>query len=206
MWAAPVFLPHLADPTQSYSLLAKKLLPPGLVGLVLASMFAHTMAMTTSDANAVSAVITRDIMPTFAKKLRKLSETQALQLARLTTVAFTALTLVVAFEADRFGGILDLLVLWFAGLVGPTAVPLILGLLPVFGQSNSIAAMISWGAGLVTFGLLRYSFPVGLATTVASPVLVSCVVFVLAGWVLRPAQTSLRRSNLLRILGKDRDV
>jgi solute:Na+ symporter, SSS family len=206
MWAAPVFLPHLADPTQSYSLLAKTLLPPGLLGLVLASMFAHTMAMTTSDANAVSAVITRDIMPTFVGRLRKLSETQALRLARLTTVTFTALTLVVAFEADRFGGILDLLVLWFAGLVGPTAVPLILGLLPAFRRSNSAAAMVSWGAGLVTFALLRYSFRVGLAATLASPVAVSCVIFVLVGWVLPATQTSLHQSNLLRILGNDRDA
>jgi SSS family solute:Na+ symporter len=206
MWAAPVFLPRLADPTQSYSLLAKSLLPPGLVGLVLASMFAHTMAMTTSDANAVSAVITRDIMPAFARKLKRLSETQALKVARLTTVTFTALTLVVAFEADRFGGILDLLVVWFAGLVGPTAVPLILGLLPAFGRSNSAAAMMSWGAGLVTFGVLRYSLQEGLAATVASPVAVSCLVFVLAGWVLPPGPTSLHRSKVLQVLGEDRDA
>jgi SSS family solute:Na+ symporter len=145
-------------------------------------------------------------MPTFVRRLRKLSETQALKLARLTTVTFTALTLVVAFEADRFGGILDLLVVWFAGLVGSTAVPLILGLLPAFGRSNSAAAMMSWGAGLVTFGLLRYSFSVGLAATLASPVVVSCVVFVLAGWVLRPEQKSLERSKLLEVLGKNRDA
>jgi SSS family solute:Na+ symporter len=169
-------------------------------------MFAHTMAMTTSDANAVSAVITRDIMPAFARKLKRLSETQALKLARLTTVTFTALTLVVAFEADRFGGILDLLLVWFAGLVGPTAVPLILGLLPVFRRSNSAAAMMSWGAGLVTFGVLRYSVHVGLAATVASPVAVSCLVFVLAGWVLPTAPTSLHRSKVLQVLVEDRDA
>ena len=38
-------------------------MPAGLVGLVLAGLFAHSMAMTSSDANAVSAVVVRDIVP-----------------------------------------------------------------------------------------------------------------------------------------------
>ena len=38
-------------------------LPPGLIGLVLAGIFSHTMAMVSSDANAISAVITRDMIP-----------------------------------------------------------------------------------------------------------------------------------------------
>jgi len=50
MWAAPIILPGLAKPDQSYALLATSLLPVGLVGLVLAGMFSHTMAMTSSDA------------------------------------------------------------------------------------------------------------------------------------------------------------
>src|SRR6185437_6502787 len=103
MWAAPVFLPELKDPTQSYSLMATRLLPPGLVGLVLASMFAHTMAMTTSDANTISAVLTRDIFPVLFRKTRDLPDAQSLRLARATTMLFTALTLLVAVEADRFG-------------------------------------------------------------------------------------------------------
>ena len=63
MWAAPLLLPDLSDPSQSYALLTTQLLPQGLVGLVLAGMFAHTMAMTSSDANAISAVVLRDILP-----------------------------------------------------------------------------------------------------------------------------------------------
>src|SRR5690625_4537504 len=40
MWAAPLLLPDIADPEQSYAVLTKTFLPAGLVGLVLASMFA----------------------------------------------------------------------------------------------------------------------------------------------------------------------
>ena len=74
MWAAPLLLPHLADATQSYALLTKMLLPPGLIGLVLAGLFAHTMAMTSSDANAISAVVVRDILPALRKDRQRPSD------------------------------------------------------------------------------------------------------------------------------------
>lgn len=67
MWAAPVILPDLEDPTQSYGILTMELLPVGLIGLVIASLFANTMSMTSSDINTISAVITRDILPAVNK-------------------------------------------------------------------------------------------------------------------------------------------
>jgi SSS family solute:Na+ symporter len=184
MWAAPLFFPNLTDPNQSYSLMATRLLPAGLVGLVLASMFAHTMAMTTSDANAISAVLTRDIFPLLTHRMRYLSESQSLRLARITTLLFTALTLVVAAEADRFGGVLNLLVVWFAALVGPTAVPMILGLLPAFRRSGSAAAILSWVAGVAAFSIARYSSSPSMALTIAAPVMASATVFIIGGFML----------------------
>ncbi|MGH9631824.1 MAG: sodium:solute symporter family protein [Bryobacteraceae bacterium] len=183
MWAAPLFFPNLVDPTQSYSLMATRLLPPGLVGLVLASMFAHTMAMTTSDANTIAAVMTRDIFPVIVRKTRNLSESQSLRLARVTTLIFTALTLVVAAEADRFGGVLSLLVIWFAALVGPTAVPMILGLLPVFRHCGAGAAVLSWVAGIATFAVTKYGMDPSMTTTLAAPVMVSAAVYIAGGLV-----------------------
>jgi SSS family solute:Na+ symporter len=185
MWAAPLFLPNLADPTQSYSLMAMRLLPPGLVGLVLASMFAHTMAMTTSDANTISAVLTRDIFPVLVKKTRNLSESQSLRLARITTVIFTALTLLVAWQADRFGGVLSLLVLWFAALVGPTAVPMILGLLPPFRNCGARAAVISWFAGIATFAITRYEGTTNMTVNMVAPVIASAIVYIAGGLLSR---------------------
>jgi SSS family solute:Na+ symporter len=190
MWAAPLFLPDLKDPTQSYSLMATRLLPPGLVGLVLASMFAHTMAMTTSDANTISAVLTRDIFPVLVRKTRDLSESRSLLLARVTTLVFTALTLVVAAYADRFGGVLNLLVIWFAALVGPTAVPMILGLLPSFRRSGPATAIASWFAGIGTFAVTRYGMTPGMTTTVAAPVIASAIVYIAGGWLASSATES----------------
>ena len=196
MWAAPIFLPELKDPTQSYSLMATRLLPPGLVGLVLASMFAHTMAMTTSDANTISAVLTRDILPVIVPRARTLSEAQSLRVARLSTILFTALTLVVAAEADKFGGVLSLLVTWFAALVGPTAVPMILGLLPAFRRSGTKSAIASWIAGIGTFAFTHYAMTPSMTVGIAAPVLASAAVFIAGGWLESGTAFRVRRSFL----------
>jgi SSS family solute:Na+ symporter len=184
MWAAPLLLPDLADPTQSYSLLAKTLLPHGLIGLVLASLFAHTMAMTTSDANTVAAVISRDILPVLDIRFSRQSPAAALLTARLVTVVFTLVTVLVALNAGSLGGVLSLLVLWFGALVGPISAPMILGLLPAFRRSGSSAAVCSWFSGITVYALARF-FHASLAMTVAAPVLLSVGVFVLGGWIQR---------------------
>src|SRR5699024_5884151 len=156
MWAAPIILPNLEDPTQSYALITQELLPPGLVGLVLASMFANTMSMTSSDANTISSVITRDILPNLSKKFRNLKPRQSLRLARISTFVFTALTLTVAIGGDSFGGVLGSILSWFAAVVGPISVPMISGLLPAFRHCVSQTAIISIIGGLFAFVVAKY--------------------------------------------------
>src|SRR5690606_16230721 len=106
MWAAPILLPDIADPTESYGALTMMLLPSGLVGLVIASLFANTMSMTSSDINTISAVITRDILPTLSKKFAE--RKTSLVSARVTTFVFTMLPIIIAFQYEQFGGVLGL--------------------------------------------------------------------------------------------------
>lgn len=187
MWAAPLLLPDLADPEQSYALLTQMLLPAGLVGLVLAGLFSHTMAMTGSDANAISAVITRDILPVLWKRRGVTTRTE-LVIGRITVASFIALSMAIALTADTFGGVLGLIILWFGGLVGPIAVPMLLGLLPMFRRAGPLAAITSWAVGLGVFVLTRYVF-VGqieslapdqvTAVQVGGPVVCSIITFVI---------------------------
>ncbi|MDR6290699.1 SSS family solute:Na+ symporter [Inquilinus ginsengisoli] len=192
MWAAPLILPNLAEPQQSYALLTQTLLPTGLVGLVLAGMFAHTMAMTSSDANAVSAVVTRDILPVVWKGARRMSEKTELFIGRLSTFLFIALSMGIALTADSFGGVLGLIILWFGALVGPIAIPMLLGMLPAFRRCGPAAALTSWATGLVVFVLVKYVFVDQIkalnpdwttSITVAGPVLSSLAVFIVVGLV-----------------------
>ena len=178
MFAAPIFFPDLADPTTSYSLMVMKFLPPGLVGLVLASIFANTLTMVASDSNTISAVITRDILPNLAKKIRTFDAKKMLLIARVTTLAFISFTIIIAIQSSEFGGVFGLIVSWFAALIGPISIPMILGLLPTFKRSGSLAAIISIIGGLLMFIYLKLHGGASLGIEVGGPVFVSFILYV----------------------------
>ncbi|GAB3707378.1 sodium:solute symporter family protein [Mariniluteicoccus flavus] len=209
MWAAPLILPNLPKPDQSYALLTTTLLPQGLIGLVLAGMFSHTMAMTSSDSNAIASVVVRDIIPRFRKDRSFLPEKQELFFSRLITFLFITFSMVIALSSESFGGVLGLLILWFGALVGPVAVPMLLGLLPAFRKSGSSAAIISTLFGLIMFALNRWVLAGWVkslgneaqAWTVATPVVVSIIAFVVIGWI-RPENTP-ETDELVDSLSKD---
>lgn len=205
MWAAPIILPNLEDPTQSYAMITQELLPPGLVGLVLASMFANTMSMTSSDANTISSVITRDILPNLSKRFKNLKRKQSLRLARWSTFVFTALTLVIAINAESFGGVLGLIISWFAAIVGPISVPMILGLLPTFRHCDSKAAIISIVGGLIAFVVAKYGVDTIQVVEIASPLLVSFILFVLYGWLNRNNKVPAEVDSMLDKLELDKE-
>ncbi len=180
MWAAPVILPGLEDPTQSYGILTMKLLPIGLIGLVVASLFANTMSMTSSDINTISAVITRDILPVLSDRFK--DGKNSLTIARLTTFVFTLATIVVALQFEKFGGVLGLIISWFGALVGPIAVPMLFGVIPWFKSCGPKAAISSIIMGLLAFVFTK-SYDLGsLALSISLPVTVSTLTYVLVGF------------------------
>jgi SSS family solute:Na+ symporter len=69
---------------------------------------------------------------------------------------------------------------------------MLLGMLPWFRRSGPSAAILSWASGLIVFALTKYLFAGQIArlnkdwvatVTVAGPVLVAFVVFVVVGWL-----------------------
>lgn len=205
MWAAPLLYPDMVDPSRSYSVMAMELLPNGLIGLVLVAMFTHTLSMTSSDANAITAVVTRDILPVMLPRRFQRGKTSLLA-ARITAFLFIATTLVIAMNAGRFGGILSLLIIWFGGLIGPISIPMLLGLLPLFKRSGSAAAIISWAVGVGTFFTVKFVLTgISDATLVAAPVLSSLLLYILIGW-LRPSPIRPEVEVLLAALSQDNDA
>lgn len=180
MWAAPILLPDIVNPSESYGVLTMQLLPAGLVGLVIASLFANTMSMTSSDINTISAVITRDILPALSKTFK--DKKTSLVTARITTFVFTLLTILIAFQYERFGGVLGLIISWFGALVGPIAVPMLFGVLPLFRSCGPKAAISSIAAGLLTF-IVTKNVELPLALEVGLPVIISTLVFITIGLV-----------------------
>jgi SSS family solute:Na+ symporter len=192
MWVAPILLPHLTNPSESYAMLTAGLLPSGIIGLVLAGLFAHTMAMTSSDANAVSAVIVRDIVPVLRGQRAALKDATQLLLGRVTTFCFLSLSMVLALFASYLGGVIGIVILWYGALVGPIAIPMLLGLVLPFRRSGPFAAIGCWVAGVVTFGALKiipYDQWLGAgphydnAITVGAPMLASLAAYIGIGLI-----------------------
>ncbi|MFT3946805.1 MAG: Na+:solute symporter [Agriterribacter sp.] len=183
MWAAPLILPGLENPSTSYGKLMLEMLPQGMIGLVIASLFAATMGMTSSDVNTIAAVITRDILPVVSKKFA--NDKNPLRTARITTFVFTLGTIVVAMNYERFGGVLGLIVNWFGALLGPTALPLLFGLLPAFRSCGSKAAIASIVAGIITFIVTKNITLNSLALEVGLPTMVAAAVYIITGMLTR---------------------
>ncbi|MEX2568673.1 MAG: sodium:solute symporter family protein [Cyclobacteriaceae bacterium] len=182
MWAAPILLPDIENPSDSYGMLTLSLLPAGLIGLVIASLFANTMSMTSSDINTISAVITRDILPATSKKFKK--GVNSLTSARITTFVFTTMTILVAFQYEKFGGVVGLIISWFGALLGPIAIPILFGVLPAFRSCGPKAAISSIAGGLLTF-IITKNMDLSLALEVSMPVIVSGIIFVTVGFIQR---------------------
>ncbi|MBE1573998.1 sodium:solute symporter family protein [Amycolatopsis roodepoortensis] len=204
MFAAPLLIPNIENPDNAYAIMTTTFLPPGLIGLVLAGIFSHTMAMVSSDANAISAVITRDMLPVLIKKTRRWTEAQGLLAARITTAIFIVLTMAVATQAPKLGGVLGIVVLWVAALMGPISVPLLLGMLPWFRRSGSRAALVSWAGGLIAYAIAYYGFKATLAVTVSTPILVSLGLFIGLGFLM-PERTA-ATDEIIDTIDRDDDV
>lgn len=203
MWAAPLILPELNQPNESYGWLMLEILPQGIIGLVIASLFAATMGMTASDVNTVAAVITRDILPVVSSKFR--NDKHSLRTARIVTALFTLATMVVALNSDRFGGVLGLIINWFGALLGPCALPLLFGLLPAFKTCGSKVAITSIIAGILTFIIMKTIGTDSLALEVGLPTVVSAIIYIGYG-ILNRGKAPERVEQLLAALRKDGKV
>ncbi|MFD7920683.1 sodium:solute symporter family protein [Streptomyces sp. NPDC059740] len=207
MWAAPLLVKaQKPDASDSYALLTERLLPHGLLGLVVVGFFSHTMAMCSSDANAISAVVTRDIAPALSRRARGWGHRAGLVAARLSTISFLALSMAVATQVNSptFKDIITVVIKWVAGLVGPISIPFLLGMMSRFRKSGPTAALVSWALGLFTFWLTNYGIAgTSLQVQIAAPVAVSLVLYMLIGLV-RPEATPERDAVLAHLhLGPD---
>ncbi|MBN2610147.1 MAG: Na+:solute symporter [Bacteroidales bacterium] len=202
MWAAPVILPGLADPTESYGILTLTLLPAGFIGLILASMFAATMSMTAGDANTISAVITRDILPALSHRFKITEQSRSLITARIVTFTFTFCTIIIAMQYESFGGVLGLIVAWFAAMVGPISVPMLLGLLPAFRTCGPRAAILSIVGGILTF-IITKTFSCSFAVEVGFPMFISFIIYVLFGFLNRKRKIDPKIIDMLTVLNKE---
>lgn len=193
MWAAPLLTPERWDAKTAegmlYPWLSQTFLPDGLVGLVMAAMFAATMGMTVSDINTLAAVTQRDILPVLSSRWAALKEgSHSLGLARILTVMFTVLTIAVGLNYSSFGGVVGMIIGWFGAMVGITGGPLILGLFKGLRWTDGTWTLFSVLGGVIAFAATQL-FPTVIPADIRTglPLFVTCVVFIIGNYVNKAA-------------------
>ncbi len=125
--AARVLIPDLPDKEMAYVAMSVKLLPSGIMGLMLASMFSATMSSLNSEYNVMASVITRDIYHRLIDP--NATDKRLMWVARFSTLIVGILIMTGALFVGNFGGAFEANKL-FTGLFAiPMVVPLVFGVL-----------------------------------------------------------------------------
>ena len=144
--AARAVVPDLADPEQSYVAICSALLPAGMMGLMIASMFSATMSALNSEFNVMAGVLTNDV---YKRLLRpKSSERAQLIFARAATILVGVLITFGGVFVGHFGGAFEANKLFTGILAIPLAVPMIFGLLMAGQNARSVFVVVIGGAAL----------------------------------------------------------
>ncbi len=98
----------------AYLLMCKQVLPAGMLGLIVGGMVFATSSSVNTTLNIASGVFTNDVYKLLKPKT---SQEDLMKIARLTTVLFGLITIVVALLVPKMGGIVEL-ILGLAAVTG----------------------------------------------------------------------------------------
>ena len=145
----------------TYVLLVLKLLPAGVIGIIVAAMFSATMAAISSDLNAIASVLTRDVY--FRLINPNSSERKLVRVGRLSTlvlgVIVIALSLWIAFSQSQ--SLFHLMVTAFGVFLAPTLLPVLAGLtIRSLTWKGALAGFIfGLVVGFTTFSIKTWYLP-----------------------------------------------
>jgi solute:Na+ symporter, SSS family len=186
-------LPGLANPHESvYALASLTLLPPGLVGVMLAAMFSATMSSLSGLWNVHASIVAKDIVPALFKAARGGGE--RLSTGWLATAAVGALMTGLAFVMTRRGASVFQTMLTFNTVIslayGP---PALLGL--VVRRTPSWSGLATFALALLVggYGAFAAEPAWGLVKQVAVVVPASAATFLLTALAGRDAPAAAAR-------------
>ncbi len=201
VWAAQPLLGEIANPEETYALVALEYLPavaPGLLGLFVASMFAATMSMVDSDLNALAAVFTKDIYSTTFDP--KASEAKLMKVGLIATAVLGIITIATGMLAPSLGGAFKGMINWYAAILGPVSVPLLLGMLT--RRTTWRGALAAWIGGFVTFVVLKYGFDASWTVYTFGELVATFGIYLAEGYITKmPEDEQQRVDELLERIG-----
>ena len=125
--AARILFPELPNSEMAYIAVAAKILPPGLMGVMISAMFAATMSSLNAEYNSISSVLTTDIYRRIFRP--EASEKELLRSAQIFTLLTGTLILLGSIFVADFGGAFEANKLFTGIFAIPVGIPLIFGLL-----------------------------------------------------------------------------
>ena len=163
--AATQFLPGVEDAGQIYPLICVELLPAGMLGLIIAAMFAATMSTLSSDYNVCAGVLTNDVYKRFIRP--QAPERELLWAGRLMTLLIGAVALatgIFILSQSDAEGLFKIMVSLFGIAAAPAAIPMLLGLISrKFSNASAIVGFLAGSAaGVGLFFLSRVDHDVAV--------------------------------------------
>ena len=157
LWMLPPMLYRAIDPDanpeQAYILACRTVLPPGMMGLMMAAMVSATASMVSAQLNVFAGVLTND----FYRRLfrPKASEARLVAVGRIMTVVLAGVLICVALGVPYAGGAEKIILSVTALMVGPLLLPSVWGLFskrvtqwciwPTAGISFAVGALVKFG-------------------------------------------------------------
>ena len=142
--------PDLVDLAEegAFLLMCKEVLPSGLHGLMLAGMLFATASSVNTTLNMMSAVFTNDL---YGRLLNKNNQHSLMRVARISTVIFGLITILVALIIPAAGGIVEVVISVGAITGAPLFAPTVWALFSKKQTAGSIliTTLVSLGINLV---------------------------------------------------------
>lgn len=138
-----------AETENAFAAVCQKVLPAGLMGLMVSGILSATMSTLSSEFNNLSAVLTRDI---YQRLLRpQASDRELVSVGRGATLLVTAIITGLALAVPLFGGVWKVMMGIFSILGPPTMVPVLWGILFRKGSplGATLALVLGTTAGIV---------------------------------------------------------
>ncbi len=185
---ARAFLPAQGfDPQAIYARVSVTLLPPGMLGLLIAALFSATMSVISSGYNVMAAVLTVDVHQRLIHP--RASQRELVVMGRIFTAVIALFPLGIALAVNFFHWtIFDTMVAAFGFFLPPTVLPVLAGL--VSRRLSTGGALAGFGAGMAAgFAFLGYKWafkPASLSAFQAASILIptgiTLLVLFVAAW------------------------
>lgn len=154
---ARVLLPNLADTKYAFAELAFTVLPTGMMGMLVAGMFASTLSTMGSEFNVLAGILTNDLYKRIFKP--KATEQELVNVGRTATLAIGGIIIAIGILLSVLRGlnIFDIMFKSFGALLPATALPILAGFfwrrITSRGALTGLIAGAVSGVGLVLINM-----------------------------------------------------